>query len=138
MGHSRRSMDFVVKPVPSGASASEFRQSMAPHPLVHQELPYDPIFGIYNRRLRSLEYGHMRTVDLYWVLRRQVGLAHTGEVATEIKGPDAEAMLNRVFTRAVTNVGVGRDHTLFALADGKVKFEKKGSPLRQYVSVVSE
>ena len=40
--------------------------------------------------------------------------------------------------RPGTNVGLGRDHTLFALADGKVKFEKKGSPLRQYVSVVSE
>ena len=40
--------------------------------------------------------------------------------------------------RPGTNVGVGRDHTLFALSDGKVKFEKKGSPLRQYVSVVSE
>jgi large subunit ribosomal protein L27 len=33
------------------------------------------------------------------------------------------------------NVGVGRDHTLFALADGTVKFTKMGNPLRQYVSV---
>ncbi len=33
------------------------------------------------------------------------------------------------------NVGVGRDHTLFALADGKVKFEHKGLPKRKYVSI---
>ena len=33
------------------------------------------------------------------------------------------------------NVGVGRDHTLFAKADGKVKFEKKGPQNRQFVSV---
>ena len=33
------------------------------------------------------------------------------------------------------NVGVGRDHTLFALADGKVKFESKGLPKRKYVSI---
>jgi large subunit ribosomal protein L27 len=33
------------------------------------------------------------------------------------------------------NVGVGRDHTLFALCDGKVKFEHKGLPKRKYVSV---
>jgi large subunit ribosomal protein L27 len=33
------------------------------------------------------------------------------------------------------NVGVGKDHTLFALADGKVKFEKKGMPKRSFVSV---
>lgn len=36
------------------------------------------------------------------------------------------------------NVGVGRDHTLFALSDGVVKFEQKGNPLRKYVSVESE
>jgi large subunit ribosomal protein L27 len=37
---------------------------------------------------------------------------------------------------AGTNVGVGRDHTLFAKADGKVLFEKKGPRGRKYVSVV--
>jgi len=35
------------------------------------------------------------------------------------------------------NVGVGRDHTLFALADGTVKFEKRGMPKRKYVSIES-
>jgi large subunit ribosomal protein L27 len=34
------------------------------------------------------------------------------------------------------NVGIGRDHTLFAKADGEVKFEKKGPKNRQYVSVL--
>lgn len=34
------------------------------------------------------------------------------------------------------NVGVGRDHTLFAKADGKVVFETRGVAKRQYVSVV--
>lgn len=33
------------------------------------------------------------------------------------------------------NVGIGRDHTLFALADGKVKFERRGKPLRRIVSI---
>ena len=37
--------------------------------------------------------------------------------------------------RAGENVGIGRDHTLFAEADGKVKFEDKGFPKRKYVSV---
>ena len=35
------------------------------------------------------------------------------------------------------NVGIGRDHTLFAKANGKVKFERKGPRQRQYVSVVN-
>ena len=34
------------------------------------------------------------------------------------------------------NVGVGRDHTLFALVDGKVDFSVKGPQKRRTVSVV--
>jgi large subunit ribosomal protein L27 len=37
---------------------------------------------------------------------------------------------------AGVNVGVGRDHTLFAKADGRVLFERKGPRKRQFVSVV--
>ena len=39
---------------------------------------------------------------------------------------------------AGTNVGLGRDHTLFATANGKVKFEVKGPNNRKYVSIVAE
>ncbi len=38
---------------------------------------------------------------------------------------------------AGTNMGLGRDHTLFAKADGKVLFEKKGPKQRTYVSIVA-
>jgi large subunit ribosomal protein L27 len=34
------------------------------------------------------------------------------------------------------NVGIGRDHTLFAKKDGEVRFERKGPKNRQFVSVV--
>ena len=37
---------------------------------------------------------------------------------------------------AGTNVGVGKDHTLFAKADGTVTFETKGPQGRKFVSVV--
>jgi len=36
------------------------------------------------------------------------------------------------------NVGVGRDHTLFAKADGKVSFDVKGPNNRKFISVVAE
>ncbi len=39
--------------------------------------------------------------------------------------------------RAGVNVGMGRDHTLFAKADGHIKFEEKGKPTRRYVNVVA-
>ncbi len=34
------------------------------------------------------------------------------------------------------NVGCGRDHTLFATADGYVKFETKGQKNRKFVSII--
>lgn len=35
------------------------------------------------------------------------------------------------------NVGCGRDHTLFALKNGKVFFEKRGELKRKFVSIIS-
>jgi large subunit ribosomal protein L27 len=35
------------------------------------------------------------------------------------------------------NVGMGKDHTLFALKDGVVKFAKKGPKNRQHVNIVT-
>ena len=35
------------------------------------------------------------------------------------------------------NVGCGKDYTLFAKADGQVKFEKKGPKNRTFVSVLA-
>ena len=35
-----------------------------------------------------------------------------------------------------TNTGLGKDHTIYAKADGKVKFQIKGPKNRQFVSVV--
>ena len=39
---------------------------------------------------------------------------------------------------AGNNVGLGKDHTLFALTDGKVKFETKGPKNRKFVSIEAE
>ena len=36
------------------------------------------------------------------------------------------------------NVGVGRDHTLFALANGRVAFETKGPKKRLHVRIVTD
>ena len=36
------------------------------------------------------------------------------------------------------NVGVGKDHTLFATAEGKVLFETKGPKNRMFVSVIAD
>lgn len=38
---------------------------------------------------------------------------------------------------AGTNVGCGKDHTLFATATGKVVFETKGPKSRKFISIVT-
>ena len=40
-------------------------------------------------------------------------------------------------THAGENVGMGKDHTLFALINGKVQFVTKGVAKRNYVTVVA-
>ena len=40
--------------------------------------------------------------------------------------------------KAGHNVGIGTDHTLFALVTGKVAFAKKGAEQRTFVSVVAD
>ena len=37
-----------------------------------------------------------------------------------------------------TNVGLGTDHTIYALVNGKVQFKKKGADHRTFVNVVAE
>ena len=38
---------------------------------------------------------------------------------------------------AGNNMGIGKDHTLFALADGKVQFDVKGPKSRKFVSIIA-
>ncbi len=38
---------------------------------------------------------------------------------------------------AGVNVGIGKDHTLFAKADGKVEFVTKGEHSRKFVNIVA-
>ncbi len=40
--------------------------------------------------------------------------------------------------RAGDNVGVGTDHTLFAMVTGRVQFRRKGADGRTFVSVLPE
>ena len=39
---------------------------------------------------------------------------------------------------AGSNMGIGKDHTLFALADGKVQFDVKGPKNRKFVSIIAD
>ena len=87
---------------------SEFGLTMRAHPLARQELAYDPSYTIYNRRLTAMSMGRIPADEAYWRLRRHAILRHTAELPVEIRGPDAERLLNLVFTRDIAKTRVGR------------------------------
>lgn len=109
---------IVVKALEAeGARPNELARTMLPHPLVYQELPYDPEFCIYNGRLMSTNLNNATPDQMHWSVRRQVMIRHTGELPLEVCGPDAEKLLNRVFTREIKKVKVGRCSYQFACYD---------------------
>ncbi len=108
-------MRFVAKALPNaGARPRELARTMAPHPLSYQELPYDPEYTLYNNHLMPESLNHASDDEMYWKVRTEVIFRHTGELPVEISGPDAERLLNRVFTRDVSRVKVGRFSYQFA------------------------
>lgn len=108
---------FAVKALP-GKSARprelELLGTMAPHPLSYQELLYDPEYRLYNKRLTPEYLNHLSDDEMYWAVRTGVILRHTGELPIEIAGPDAETLLNRVFTREISKIRPGRCSYQFA------------------------
>jgi glycine cleavage system aminomethyltransferase T len=75
---------------------------------------------VYNLRLMPVSQGGDRITE-YWALRRGVGLWDTGERPTEIKGPDAEALCNRIFTRECSTLKPGRaGYALLLYPDGGI------------------
>ena len=109
---------FAVKALPAaGALPNELTRTMAPHPLVYQELPYDPEFVLYNHRLIAMRLSNSTSDEAYWRVRRQAILRHTGELPLEVRGPDAARMLDHVFTRDVSAMKVDRCSYQFACYD---------------------
>ena len=48
---------------------NELARTMAPHPLIHQELPYDPTYFVYNRRLATASLNNLSANEVYWRVR---------------------------------------------------------------------
>jgi aminomethyltransferase len=78
------------------------------HPYHWIERPMGPHYCVYNRRHMACCFDDHSTVDGYWRLRTQAALLNTGELPLQFKGPDAERLLNRLFTKDMTKVRVGR------------------------------
>ena len=67
----------------------------------------DMVFGAYVGRFYPL-FSEQDVLENYWKLRRQVVLFDVPERPIRIKGPDAAGLLDKVFTRRISTLKIGR------------------------------
>lgn len=82
--------------------------SLGRHPYHYIERPKGPHYCVYNRRQMACCFDDHSTEDGYWRLRQQAAVLHTGELPLQFEGPDAERLLNLLFTKDITKVKLGR------------------------------
>lgn len=82
--------------------------SLARHPYFGHERDPGPHDCVYNRRLMAARFDTRSAEDGHRTYRRDVDLLLTGEYVLQFKGPDAALLLDRVFTRDITKLKVGR------------------------------
>jgi len=78
------------------------------HPYHFIERPMGPHYCIYNRRQMACTFDKQTVEEGYWLLRQRAAVLNTGEFPLQFKGPDAERLLDKLFTKDMTKVRVGR------------------------------
>ena len=90
-------------------------------------------FGIYNHRLYPWSLGD-DTTKAYWRLRKQVMMYDVPETPIEIKGPHADRLLNKVFTRDVTRLKNDRaGYAIACFPDGGIMMDGVLIKLEHYM-----
>lgn len=85
-------------------SAKRYDQS----PYLSKYMTEDAVFGLYANRFYPLLLDGGDPVAEYWKLRNEVMLYDVPEKPLEIQGPDAVALLERVFTRKIGSLKLWR------------------------------
>ncbi len=103
-----RSSDGATRDLVTTMPGAGWDYGLTRHPYHAIEAPMGPHYCVYNRRLMACCFDDHSTEDGYWRLRRQAAVLNTGEWPLQFEGPDAEALLNKLFTKDITKVKVGR------------------------------
>lgn len=82
--------------------------SLSRHPYHEIERPLGPHYCVYNRRLMAVCFDSKSTEDGYWRLRQKAAVLNTGELPLQFKGPDTEKLLDKLFTKDITQIKTGR------------------------------
>lgn len=78
------------------------------HPYHMIERPKGPHYCVYNRRHMAVYFDDHSTEDGYWRLRQEAAVLNTGEYPIQFEGPDAEKLLDKLFTKDMTKAKVMR------------------------------
>ena len=103
-----RSSDGETRDLVTSRPGAGWDFALARHPFFEHERPLGPHYCVYNRRLMVVHFDERDVNEGYWILRQKVGLQHTGEHVLQFEGPDAERLLNRLFTRDIAKLNVNR------------------------------
>lgn len=98
-----KTKDLVTTMLGAGWDYSKTR-----HPYFEIERPKGPHYCIYNRRQMACCFDDHSTEDGYWRLRQQAAVLNTGEFPLQFEGPDAERLLDKLFTKDITKTMVMR------------------------------
>ena len=89
-------------------------ENMKSHPWSYMELPLDPEYSLYNKRMTPEYLNNITPDEQYWAVRSGVILRNTGEFPVEISGPDTLNFANYIFTRDIKKIRLGRCSYQFA------------------------
>ena len=94
----------LVTTMPGGGW--DYAQTRHPYHMI--ERPKGPHYCLYNRRHMAVCFDDHSTEDGYWRLRQQAAVLHTGELPLQFEGPDAERLMDKLFTKDMTKAKVMR------------------------------
>jgi len=103
-----RSSDGRTRDLVTSMPGAGWDFSINRHPYHEIEAPYGPHYCVYNRRLMACCFDKLSTVDGYWGLRTSAAVLNTGEFPLQFEGPDAEKLLNHLFTKDISKLKPNR------------------------------
>lgn len=103
-----RSSDGQTRDLVTTMPGAGWDYAQTRHPYHMIERPKGPHYCVYNRRHMAVCFDDHTTEDGYWRLRQQAAVLHTGEFPLQFEGPDAERLLDLLFTKDMTKVKIMR------------------------------
>jgi aminomethyltransferase len=103
-----RSSDGKTRDLVTSMPGAGWDYALNRHPYHEIERPKGPHYCVYNRRHMACCFDDHSVEDGYWRLRQKAAVLNTGEYPLQFSGADAEKLLNKLFTKDISKVKVGR------------------------------